>query len=218
MSYDTIAELNEDLVRKALRGSLFVAPETADPITTANLFDAGGALQALPAGYTDGGLTTDDGLRFARSTEQSVITSWQSTTPTRSDKTSDTETVQVDFQELKKATLELYTGADLSAATVSATGALSIQKPATPADRYFRLLALAIDVVDGDELVVARFYPRAKVESFADQAWAKGDSAINWGMTFTTFVDDDLGYSKDDIFGGPGFLALAADMGFTVAS
>ena len=218
MAYEDISTLNEDLVRKALRGSLFVATADADAVTTDNLFDATGVLQALPEGYTDGGFTTDEGLRFTREIEQSEITSWQSTTPTRSDKSSDTETLQVDFQELKKTTLELYTGADLSAATVSATGALSLQKPESPPDPYFRLLALAVDEVDGEELVVARFYPRAKVQSYADQAWAKNDQAVTWGMTFTTFVDDDLGYSKDDIFGGPGFLALAAEMGFTVAS
>jgi hypothetical protein len=214
MSYDTIAELNNALVRKALKGSLFIAPETADPVTADNLFAVGGELQALPAGYEDGGLTTDDGLRFSRAVEISNITSWQRTTPTRSDKSSDVETVQVDFQELKIPTLEAYTGADLSAVTPGSNGAISIQKPAIPTDPYFRLLALAVDLVDGDELVIAYFFPRAKVASYADQAFAKGDNAINWGMTFTTYSDDDLGYSKDLIIGGPGFATLATEMGF----
>ena len=219
MPYDTIAQLNNDLVRKALKGSLFVAPESAEAVTEDTLFDpTTGELVALPTAYTDGGLTTDEGLRFSRETEESTITSWQSITPTRTDKTSDSETVAVDFQELNVTTLELYTGADLSAVTVSATGTLSIQKPALPRDPYFRLLALAVDIVDGDELVMAQFFPRAKVTSYSEQAWAKGDTAVNWGMTFDTFVDEDLGYSKDSLFGGPGFLALAAEMGFTVAS
>jgi hypothetical protein len=33
-------------------------------------------------------------------------------------------------------------------------------------------------------------------------------------MTFTTYSDDDLGYSKDLIIGGPGFATLATEMGF----
>lgn len=210
--YDDIADLNNDLIRKALHGSLFVAPEDSTAITAANLFDGSGNLDALPEGYADGGLTTDEGLRFSRSIEVSNITSWQRTSPSRSDKTSDTDTVQVDFQELKRTTLELYTGVDMSDVAPGVNGAISIRKTGNESDPYFRLLALAVDLVDGEELVVAKFFPRAKVTAYADQAFQKGDSAINWGMTFTTYVDDDLGYSQDLIIGGAGFTALADAM------
>lgn len=213
--FEDIREHNEALVRKALNGSLFAAPISAAAVTADNLFDTDGNLRPLPAGYGDGGLTTDDGVRIARSIETSNITSWQRQTPTRSDKSSDTETLQVDFQELKRTTLELYTGADISGLERGTNGAMSIRKPEVPDDPYWRLLALAVDLVDGEELVIAMFYPKAKVETYADQAFAKGDTAINWGMTFTTFLDADLGYSKDFIVGGPGFDALAAEMDLT---
>ena len=219
--FASISNLDQSLVRKALTGSLFVAPYSADAITAATLFTPGptppkGELAALPTGYEDGGITTDEGIRFARSQETEDITGWQFLEPVRSDRTSDTETLQVDFEETSRQTIEMYTGADLSAATYT-NGALSIQKPALPTDRYFRLLALAVDNVDGDEFYVARFYPRCKVSSWADQAFAKG-GALQWGMTFTAFVDPVLEYSKDDMIGGPGFAALAVAMGLTAVT
>ena len=210
--FASISDLKQELVRKALTGSLFAAPfATGVAITTDNLFGADHTLAALPAGYADGGFTTDEGIRFARNQESEQITGWQVLEPVREDATSDTETLQVDFLETSKTTIEFYTGADLSAATYT-NGALSIQKPELPTDRYFRLLALAVDNIDGDEFYAARFYPRCKVTGWADQAFQKG-GGLQWGMTFTAYVDSVLGYSKDDMFGGPGFAAVAEAMG-----
>jgi hypothetical protein len=215
-AYSAIAEKNDQLLRKALDGSLFVAPFSADPITTLTGPDS--LLTALPTGYTDGGLTTDAGIQMPRKVSVSEITSWGRNTPSRSDKTSDIVSVTVDFQEVNKTTLGLYTGVDLSTAQVALNGELHIQKPSTPVESYFRLLALAVDQADGGEFYVAKFFPRCKVTDYTDQVFAKGDAVIGFGMTFTTYVDDALGYSQDDIIAGPGALALATAMGFTVAT
>lgn len=213
-NFASVSNLNQALVRKALTGGLFAAPYTADALTAATLFKTDGTLNSpLPTGYKGGGITTDDGLRFARAQEVESLTGWQFREPVREDLTADTETLQVDFMETSKLTIELYTGADLSAATY-VNGALSIKKPALPTDRYFRLLALAVDNIDGKEFYVGRFYPRCKVSGWADQAFAKA-GGLQWGMTFTTYVDPVLGYSKDDLMGGPGFAALAVQMGLT---
>lgn len=212
--YASVSNLDQSLVRKALTGSLFAAPYTATAITASTLFGVDGTLATLPSGYEDGGITTDEGIRFARSIESEAITGWQFLEEVRSDRTSDSETLSVDFLETKRQTIELYTGADLSAATLT-NGALSIQKPALPQDRYVRILAMAVDNIDGDEFYVCRYYPRCKVTDWAEQAFAKA-GALQWGMTFTTYVDPVLGYSKDDIIGGPGFTTLAETMGFTV--
>jgi hypothetical protein len=280
-NFASISNLDQSLVRKALTGSLFVAPYSSAALTAANLFagartvtdgatttgsatltsataaftadDIGAGvsgtgiptnttiiavnsatsvtmsanatatatavsvtitrvgLQALPTGYADGGITTDEGVRFARSQESETITGWQQLEPVREDRTSDSETLQVDFLQTSRTTIELYTGADLSAATY-VNGALSIRKPALPTDRYFRLLALAVDNVDGAEFYVARHYPRCKVTGWQDQAFAKA-GGLQWGMTFSTYVDPVLEYSKDDMIGGPGFKTLAVAMG-----
>lgn len=208
-----LASKKERLVRKALDGSLFCAESSAAAVTSLTGVDS--SLEPLPEGYTDGGLMTDEGMRFGRTVESSDITSFGRVEPTRSDVTSDVMTIQVDFQELSMRTLTLYTGADPAGITPDATsGEVQIAKPARPIARYYRLLALAVDDTDDGEIYVARFFPRARTTDFNEQAWAKGDQAINWGMTFTAYVDEDLGYSQMDLFGGPGWLALLEDMGF----
>lgn len=216
-NFASISNLDQSLVRKALTGSLFCAAYSADAITASNLFTPGptppkGELAVLPTGYGDGGITTDEGIRFARSQENESVTGWQFLEPVREDRTSDSETLQVDFLETSKTTIELYTGADLSAATYT-NGALSIKKPALPTDRYFRLLALAVDNVNGKEFYIGRVYPRCKVTGWQDQAFAKA-GGLQWGMTFSTYNDPVLGYSKDDLIGGPGFADIAVAMGF----
>lgn len=226
-NYAGLATKKRELIRKALDGSLFVAPATATPITTLTTRVAPNAtagtpevidLTPLPTGYDDGGLMTDEGIRFSRSAESEDVTSFGSTEPSRSDVSTDVMTVQVDFQELSKVTLGLYTGADLSAITPTASGEVSISKPARPKSKYYRLLALAVDDSDDGEIYVAKFFPRGKTTQYADQAFAKGGNAINWGMTFQSYVDDDLGYSQKDFFGGPGWKALLTEMGFPAAS
>lgn len=213
-NYAGLAEKQDQLVRKALAGSLFVAPLSATAITDLTTTSAA-TLAALPTGYEDGGLTTDEGVRFSRTVETSDITSWGRVEPTRSDIDSDFTTFQVDFQELKKLTIGLYTGADMSTVVPDATtGEIQIPKPARPTSRYYRLLALAVDENEAGEIYVARFFPRVRVTDWAEQAWAKGDSAINWGMTFQAYVDETLGYSENPIFGGPGWVSQLVAMGF----
>ena len=75
-------------------------------------------------------------------------------------------------------------------------------------------MALAVDSIDGQEFYVARFYPRCKVTGWQDQAFGKS-GALQWGMTFTSYVDPVLNYSKDDMVGGPAFATLAAAMDFS---
>jgi hypothetical protein len=212
-NFASVSNLNVDLVRKALTGALIVAPYTATALTRSNLFTAGGEL-ATPfvTGYKSGGITTDEGLRFARSTESDTVTGWQYREPVRDDLTSDSETIAVDFLETNKTTIELYTGADLSAVSLT-NGAISIQKPALPSASYFRCLALAVDNIQGDELYIARYYPRCRVTAWQEQAFGKA-GALQWGMTFTTYVDPVLQYSKDDMIGGPAFETVAEAMGF----
>lgn len=213
----TFAELSEkqnELIRKALDASMFVAPFSADPITDLTT-GAGASLAPLPTGYVDGGLMTDEGIRFGREVESSDITSMGRVEPTRSDIESDVGTAQVDFQELNITTIGLYTGADMSAVVPDpTTGEIKIPKPARPTVRYYRMLSLAVDEIEEGEIYIGKFYPRTRVTSYAEQAWAKGDTAINWGMTFQTYVDEALGYSELPIFGGPGWRALLSKMGF----
>lgn len=212
-TYAQVSKLDQTLVRKALTGSLFIAPYSSAALTASTLFTSDGSLvTTLPTGYADGGTTTDDGLRFSRSTDLEEITGWQFLEPVRSDLTSDSETAQVDFIETNRQTIELYTGIDTTPLKLT-NGALTIDKPALPQARYLRLLCLAVDNYNGKEFYVARHYPRVRVTSWADQAFAKG-GALQWGVTLTAYTDPALGVSKRDFLAGPAFADLKTAMGF----
>lgn len=213
-NYDALADKKNQLIRKALDGSAFLAKRSADPIEA--ITGTAGALLQLPAGYGDLGYLTGDGMSFGRDVTTSDITSFGSTTPTRSDITNDTTTVTINCQETKLLTLGMATGIDVAATSRSATtGELILRKPPRPTSKYWQILALAVDLSEFGEIYIARFFPNAKPTSFPEQAFADGDNAITWGTTFTAYVDNELGYSESWHFGGPGWIGLLTDMGFT---
>lgn len=219
-NYSTLKNKQAELIRKALEGSAFLATVTADPI--AELTTVTGVapdevvdLTPLPTGYDDLGWLSAEGVSFAREVAQSDVTSWGSVTPTRSDITSDTSTVTVVAQETKLLTIGLATGADLAGITPdAASGEVSVAKPARPSARRYRLLTLAVDEGDFGEIYVARFFPRAKVTNYSEQSFTSGDDPISWGVTFTGEQDSTLGYSERWIFGGAGWKAQLAQMGW----
>ncbi|WP_289008951.1 hypothetical protein [uncultured Thermomonospora sp.] len=214
-AYDDVQQRNAALIFKALQGSVFVAPYSAAAITT--LTDPADKLLApLPQGYEDVGWVSDDGAQFGRDVETSDITGWGAVEPLRSDINSDVTTLQIACLETKKATIGLYTGADMSTAVPDSTsGELGIEKPARPSFRYYRVLALAVDLTDDGEYYVARFLPRARVTDFDEQAYQSSDDApVTWSVTLTSYQDPVLGYAEKYLFGGPGWAAKLADMGF----
>ena len=214
-AYDDVQARNAALIMKALEGSVFIAPYTTTAITA--LTDSGDKLLAtLPAGYEDLGWLSDDGAQFSRDVDTSDITGFGSVEPLRSDVNSDVTTLQVACLETSKQTIGLYTGADMTTITPDPTsGELSIEKPARPGFKYYRLLALAVDLTDDGEFYVARFLPRARVTDYDDQAFqSSDDSPITWSATLTGYSDPVLGYSERWLFGGPGWASRLAAMGF----
>lgn len=180
--------------------------------------NAGINLAPLPAGYGDLGWLSSDGAQFSRDVSTSEVTSWGSVSPSRTDVTTDTTTMTVTAQETKLLTIGLATGADLSAAVAAfQTGELSIAKPTRPKSRHYRVLSVAVDQGDLGEIYIARFLPRAKVSGYSDQSFGSGDDPITWGVTMVGEIDSALGYSERWIFGGDGWNALVAQMGFTQA-
>lgn len=222
-NYEALKNKQNELIRKALDGSVFLAPIAALPIV--NLTTATGtapnqviSLTELPEDWDDLGWLSGDGAAFSRDVSSSEVTSWGSVTPTRSDVVTDTSTLTVTAQETKLLTIGLATGADLqSVLAAKGTGEVSIAKPTRPKSKHYRALSLAVDEGDAGEIYIARFLPRAKVSSYAEQSFGQGDDPITWGVTLTGETDSDLGYSERWIFGGPGWRALLPDMGFTEA-
>lgn len=219
MSYADLEQRKSELIRKALKGSLFLAPVTAPAITSLTT-GATSDLTPLDPEYSDFGWLTEEGIAFGRDVSTSNITSFGSTTPTRTDVTADTTTITAVAQETKLLTLGVATGADLAAIEADATtGEVRIDKPDTPSARYYRALALAVDNDDsGQEIYVARFLPRARVTGYNPQSYTGGDSALTWGVTLTGYKDSTLGTSESWLFGGPGWKALLTAMDIPTAT
>lgn len=218
MPYDTLRDKKQELIRKARDGSAFVAATTVAAITTITT-GAGADLVTLPVGFKDMGWCSTDGVKYGRATETSDVKSFGSVEPTRSDVTSDTITMSVTAQETKLLTMGLYTGADLTTTKAAfTTGEFSVEKPARPGFRYYRVLGLFVDDGDAGEIYMARFMPRARITEFGEQQFTDGDDPISYPLTFTGYEDSTLGYSHKWYWGGPGWLALLASMGITQAT
>ncbi len=217
--FATLQGKKAELLRKGLEGSVFVAERSAAKLDVASLFDStSGELQALPSGHKDVGYTSDDGAQWSRSVDTSDITSWGTTETTRSDITSDVTTLQLACQETNAVTIAQYMGIQVSSMTPAANGALMVPKPNIGTAQYRQVWAIAVDIGDGGEIYIIRYLPRAKVTDYDDSPFANGDDPIMWPVTYTGYHDSELGYSDALMFGGPGWLALQAAMGFSQVS
>ena len=214
VSYDNLQHRQQALIRKMIEGSVFIAPFSATAITT--LTDTDKFLKALPAGYEDIGWLSDNGASLERKVDAPEIKSWGAVEPTRTDIISDVTTLKIECQETKKATIGLYTGADLTAVTADPTTAeVDIAKPPRPGIQYHRALVVGVDLTDNGELYVGRFLPRCRVTDYDNQDFqAAGDKPLTFGCTLTAYIDSVLGYSERWLFGGAGWAALQTQMGF----
>lgn len=209
-----LADKQEELIRKTVDMSVFTAPYSSSVITA--LTDADKGLKALPAGYGDIGLLNSSGAAFGREITKSNITSAGRVTPTRSDITADTTSLEINCQETKMDTIGLYTQADMSGVVPDPTsGEVQIAKPERSKVRKYRMLAIGVDENDAGEIYIARFLPRAEVEEVGDQAYqSEEDEALLWPVTLTGMFDRTAGYSELWLFGGPGWHSLLSQMGF----
>ncbi|MEU5259021.1 hypothetical protein [Amycolatopsis sp. NPDC021455] len=214
MSIGTLAARQQKLIRKAQDAAIFAAPESADPITAITT-GSGGDLITLPTAWRSlGHHTESDGINWTRDVSSDDVRSHGSSEPTRRDISSDVTGLVVLAQETKLLSLEMFHNVDLTAITPdSTTHEVAFNRSRVPSTRYWRLLAVASDGAGEDTIYFARFCPRAAISDYAEQPWTKGDE-LRYPLTFTAFVDDDLGYAMREMWGGPGIASLLADMGF----
>ena len=206
------------LIRKALGGLILVAPEDAevpDPIFTgANTFADFATLGYKPLGW----LTKGDGINFTRETEQAEVESFGAQEPTRIDFTKDVTSAAFKCQETNRQVLEMYHGVDLEGVTVDkTTGEFAFSSPDVPEAIYRRLIYIAKDGNGDDSKYIIKVMPRGIVSEVQEQAWSS-ESELASGLTVKATKDDVLGYSVRNVFGGTGFLKLAADMGFALSA
>ena len=214
--YTSLQNRKSQLIRKAKEGSVFVDEMSAaliESITTGE-----DAQLALPESLAkrDLGWLTEDGVGFSGDIQESTIASFGATEPTRREVTTDTTSIAVTAQETNIVNIGLYTGNDMAALVPDATtGELIVTKPPRPRLQHFRVLELSVDEHEGQELYIARYLPRATLARNPEQAYTSGDTATTWGMTFTSTLDSEAGYSERYFFGGPGWKALLGEMGFS---
>jgi hypothetical protein len=220
--YSGVRARNDALIRKALQGSVFIAPSTADVLTQALLFSpTTGQLCVLPEGYTDLGWMDDAGFKIDRSIKTSDVKPFGATSPVRTDVTDDETTVAITCLETTLTTLGLFPGFEPSAVTPTADagGSIFLPKPVLPPTLYYRVLVVAVDEdpVNG-EFILGRFFPKAAVTDIDTQTLTDGDAPISYGVTLTSYVDDTAGYAEAFVMGGAGWLADITAEGATVGS
>lgn len=215
-NFDALQQRQNQLIRKALEGSIFVAPFTAD-LPTAMTSGATGDLLTLPDGYVDvGWMDSKQGATWSRKPNVADVASWGSVEPTRSDIISDDRTLKFTAQETKIITLELAEGVDMSTVTPDATTKeVAFSAPIRPVTRYYRVFGLYVDGDGADTIYVGRSMPRAVVTSIGDEVWTSDGSEVNRPLEMSARIDAVAGYSVRHYFGGPGWQAILADMGFS---
>src|SRR5690625_1645564 len=215
-TFASLQKQADELIRKGLEGSVFVAPYSEDTEITA-LMDTEGGLAALPDGYEDVGLITkDQGVSWSRDVETSDVESLGRAEPTRRDVTSDVTGLGFTMQEMKALTLELYEGVSLADVAAVAAGAthsnVTFDKPDRPASIYYRALALFKDGEGADAFYFAKWLPRVQVTDRSEQSWNEDDE-VQFGVTMTAFNDSDFGTAVRTLLGVP--TALIEKMGFS---
>ncbi len=215
-SFETLAELKADLVRKPLKGAVLVAPTTAT-IPVAFTSGASADLVAFTGFKSVGHIARDAPPTFTPEVQTSTVEAWGVLEEIREDIIRRNLSVGYTPIETNKTVLEMYHNVDLSAVTPDATTKeVQFSESSSPATRYYRTIFLGIDGDGGaDTIYFGRVLPRATVSEVAAQDW-NPENALSYPMTLKAKIDSTLGYSSRLFFGGPGWASLVARAGFTV--
>lgn len=214
MAFDTIADFQDELVRKVLGGAVLDAAMTATLPTSLTTGASSALNDAGFTGFKSLGRISDAGLSASADTESSGVPGWGALEDVRTDIIRRTSTFGFSCLETKKEVLSLYYNQDLDAVEADpVTGEVSFTESTKPDTRYRRMILLGIDGEGDNAIYMARFLPRATVSEVSEQSWSTAD-ALAYQMTVTAKIDSTLGYAVKHLYGGPGWKALAAKHGF----
>lgn len=213
-TFDAVAARNAGLIRKALKGAVLLGKYgTAPAITT--LIATGGQIE-IATSYESIGWPSEDGATFSKGREFSQVRGWGSASYLRRDITSEDNTVAFRAIETKRTTLELKHSRDLSTTEISAAGELKIDILDRPDPMDWRVCVLGVDGVGANLFYTAKVLHKASVTEMDDEVWSDGDDPMSYGVTMAGVPDDTLGTIGTEFLFGPGVLAKATAMGFTV--
>ncbi|QDF15386.1 major tail protein [Gordonia phage Mollymur] len=211
-----IKNIKKKLIRKAMAGAVLFAP---DGTTSPTSFTTGATSEfTIPVGFESLGAVSREGSpTFTPETENSDVDSWGELESTRTDIISRNTTIAWTSQETKKKVLELYHNVDLSAIEADAiTGEVQFADPTSPDVVYHRALFVGIDGAGANAIYVIRYCPQFIVTEVGEQQWG-AENAIEYPFTGRAKVDEDLGYSVLNVFGGPGWKKIHELAGFDAA-
>jgi hypothetical protein len=211
--YASIENKKAELIRKAIQGSVFIAPYTAPAISTSTLFGTTGDLATLPTGYNDLGWTDETGAVFDRKVTTTGIAGWGTLDPLRTDVTADTTTLKVNAYQTDLVTVGLFANVLPSAISAGVNGVVALAVPTAPITNYYRVLAVGIDETANGEVVFARYFPNAQVTEYGAQSYSDGKDPLAYGVTFTANLDGPSGFAQQMIYGGAGWLYMLSDAG-----
>jgi len=209
-TFDAVKGHNAANIRKILEMSIFMKPAADEDVEVTKVYDATGVV--VPVGYVPVGMTTKaDGATWPRDQEVAEVESHGYAESTRRDWVKDVTGLSFTMQESKRQVLEIHHGMDLAGVTTDADGNFYFDKPARPASRQYRVLALGKDGDGPDAIYVARWLPLVDVTENGEQAWTEGEE-VKYPVTLNGKVDKEFGTSFREIWGGPGLDHVA--MGF----
>jgi hypothetical protein len=213
-TFDAVAARNAGLIRKPLKGAVLLGKYgTAPAITT--LVATGGMIE-IPATYESIGWPSEDGATFSKGREFSEVRGWGGASFLRRDITSEDNTMAFRAIETRRTTLELKHSRDLSTTPVSAAGELKIEILDRPDPMDWRVVVVGVDGVGSSLFYTAKIFHKASVTEMDDEVWSDGDDPMSYGVTMGGVPDDTLGTIGTEFLFGPGVLAKAVAMGFTI--
>ena len=218
-TFDTLRQENDNrnLVRKAQKVILLIAPTTVDLPTS--LYDAGSLRDFKADGWLPVGMQSTDGTTFGGEREVETVDALGYASYVRSDVVRVPRTIA--FTPLEKGRRHLFEvrlGTDLSGVTQDpATGEIIIDEPELPVDQEYRLLALASDGPADKNWIMGRGYGLVKLSNSAEEVWG-GEGAVASSLTFDVFTDAEIGVPVRHYVAGTGAVAAADELGFAAGT
>ena len=191
-------------IRKLLRMAVFLAPVSADPIST--IVDAQNELVIPDAYESVGVMAKENPLTATPSITSSEVMGYGYSQPLRRDMVNRTTALAFTMVESRRQAFELYYGIDLSAVKATATGGkneYTFDEPDRPDTIYYRVLTVGVDGDGANTIYIADFYPRASVTDVAALTASETDPR-SYSVTMGTDADTVLGTSHRPFFAGPG--------------
>lgn len=212
------AALNRLNVRKAKQSVALIGRKSEvgaldfSTITPGSLPD----LSTDTTGLRPLGLVTTDGFTAGREEETEEIAAHGMADAVRIDTTSVSRTVSTTVLENQRRVIrEIALGADFSGASFVSGEFLTLDEPEMPLHDEWTLMLILKDGAPGSEIIFGKLYGTVKIQSAGEESYGT-EGAVQQELTWKAFTDPDTGTPVREFFGGPGFEALAEDLGYTL--